>query len=155
MRGRESTCIIELSGESFAVEPEGTTRMDYAGKRALVVDDYHSMRAALKDLLVKVGFRVTEAEDGLQGVEILKAQENQFDIVFTDIVMPVMDGFELCQEIKSHPTLNRLPVVVLSTHTDATYLLKAINMGADDYVTKPIEPRLLDKVIARLMFAYE
>ncbi|MBF0169681.1 MAG: response regulator [Nitrospinae bacterium] len=129
--------------------------MEYAGKTALVVDDYNSMRVAMKDLLVRKGFTVIEAGDGLQGLELLKETPEKYDIIFSDIVMPVMDGFELCQEVKSHPSLYRIPVVVLSTHTDASYLLKAINMGADDYVAKPIEPALLDKVIARLMVSYE
>ncbi len=129
--------------------------MEYVGKTALVVDDYNSMRAAMKDLLVRKGFSVVEAGDGQEGLELLKSSPDTFDIVFSDIVMPIMDGFELCQEVKSHPTLYRIPVVVLSTHTDASYLLKAINMGADDYVAKPIESALLDKVIARLMVTYE
>jgi len=123
--------------------------VDLSGKRALVVDDYQSMRLALKERLVELGFSVVEAENGLEGLEKLKAEK--FDMVFTDIVMPVMDGLELCQEIKSSSELRQTPVVVLSTHTDASYLLKAIANGADDYVPKPIEFKLLDKVIARLI----
>jgi two-component system chemotaxis response regulator CheY len=125
---------------------------DFTGKKALVVDDYHSMRVTLKELLEEIGFSVTEAENGLDGLE--KAKANPFDIIFTDIVMPVMDGLELCNEIKTHPTLNHIPVVVLSTHTDASYLVKAIGMGADDYVPKPIERALLLKVVTRLSDGY-
>lgn len=123
--------------------------VDVSGKRALVVDDYRSMRITLKDRLEKIGFTVTESENGLEGLERLR--QEPFDIVFTDIVMPVMDGLELCNEVKSDIGLRNTPVVVLSTHTDASYLLKAINMGADDYIAKPIEFGLLDKVIARLI----
>lgn len=125
---------------------------DFKGKKALVVDDYHSMRLTLKELLEDIGFSVTEAENGLEGLE--KAKANPFDIIFTDIVMPVMDGLEMCNEIKTHPVLNRIPVVVLSTHTDASYLVKAIGMGADDYVPKPIERALLLKVVTRLTDGY-
>lgn len=125
---------------------------DFKGKKALVVDDYRSMRVTLKELLEEIGFSVTEAENGLDGLE--KAKANPFDIIFTDIVMPVMDGLELCNEIKTHPDLNRIPVVVLSTHTDASYLVKAIGMGADDYVPKPIERALLLKVVTRLSDGY-
>lgn len=99
--------------------------------------------------LAKLGFEVTEAENGLEGLE--KIREDVPDMVFTDIVMPVMDGLELCQEIKNDPALVNLPVVVLSTHADATYILKAIRNGADDYVPKPIEVKLLEKVIMRLI----
>lgn len=120
----------------------------YKGKLALVVDDYQSMRVVLKGRLLELGFKVVEAENGMEGLK--KLREKSFDMIFTDIVMPEMDGLELCQEIKSDPKLHKIPTVVLSTHTDASYLLKAISVGADDYVPKPIEFRLLDKVIARL-----
>ncbi|MBI4667541.1 MAG: response regulator [Nitrospinae bacterium] len=119
---------------------------------ALVVDDYHSMRVTLRELLEELGFAVEEAENGLEGLE--KAKGKKYNLIFTDIVMPVMDGLELCNEIKTHPTLNKIPVVVLSTHTDATYLVKAISMGADDYVPKPIERALLQKVVTRLTDGY-
>ncbi|VAX25468.1 hypothetical protein MNBD_NITROSPINAE04-2316 [hydrothermal vent metagenome] len=120
-----------------------------SGKKALVVDDYHSMRVTLKEGLVKLGFEVTEAENGLEGLEKIRADIP--DMVFTDIVMPVMDGLELCQEIKNDLALVNLPVVVLSTHADASYILKAIRNGADDYVSKPIDFKLLEKVVMRLI----
>ncbi|HEB71590.1 MAG TPA: response regulator [Nitrospirae bacterium] len=120
-----------------------------SGKKALVVDDYHSMRVTLKERLVKLGFEVTEAENGLEGLE--KIREDIPDMVFTDIVMPVMDGLELCQEIKNDQALVNLPVVVLSTHADASYILKALRNGADDYVPKPIDFKLLEKVVMRLI----
>ncbi|VAX18057.1 BarA sensory histidine kinase (= VarS = GacS) [hydrothermal vent metagenome] len=125
--------------------------VDLTTIHALVVDDYHSMRITLKEHLEAKGMRVTEAENGLEALE--KIKETSFDIVFTDIVMPVMDGLEFCHEVKNSATLSSIPIVVLSTHTDASYLLKAINMGADDYVPKPIEFKLLDKVVARLIDA--
>ncbi|MGK7346676.1 MAG: response regulator [Candidatus Nitrospinota bacterium M3_3B_026] len=118
------------------------------GKKALVIDDYRSMRTMLRETLEGYGFSVTEAENGLEGLEKLRAEP--FDMVFTDIVMPVMDGLEFCQEVKTDRELYRIPVVALSTHTDASYLIKAIDMGADDYVPKPIQTPLLEKVIARL-----
>lgn len=120
-----------------------------SGKKALVVDDYHSMRVTLKERLVELGFEVTEAENGLEGLEKIRADIP--DMVFTDIVMPVMDGLELCQEIKNDQALVNLPVVVLSTHADASYILKAIHNGADDYVSKPIDFKLLEKVVMRLI----
>lgn len=120
-----------------------------SGKKAVVVDDFRSMRVLLMEHLVKLGFKVTEAENGLEGLE--KIREDVPDMVFTDIVMPVMDGLELCLEIKNDPALVNVPVVVLSTHADATYILKALHNGADDYVPKPIETKLLEKVIMRLV----
>lgn len=126
--------------------------LDLKGKRALVVDDYHSMRVTLKEMLEQLGFQITEAENGLEGLEKLRA--GQFDMIFTDVVMPVMDGLEMCQEIKNDSRFHNIPVVVLSTHTDASYLVKAINMGADDYIAKPIERPLLEKVVERLIHGF-
>jgi CheY-like chemotaxis protein len=126
--------------------------LDVAGKTAMVVDDYNSMRAILKEYLEGFGFNTVEAENGLEGLE--KTREIMPDMIFTDVVMPIMDGLELCQEIKGDPELVNIPVVVLSTHADATYILKAIHNGADDYVPKPIEIRLLEKVVARLLNGY-
>jgi CheY-like chemotaxis protein len=122
--------------------------LDLTGKTALVVDDYHSMRATLKEYLLRFHLRVIEAQNGLEGLEKIRAQKP--DMVFTDIVMPVMDGLELCQEIKSDPALVNIPVVVLSTHADASYILKAIHNGADDYLPKPIELGLLEKILSRI-----
>jgi len=122
-------------------------------KKALVIDDYKSMRRILSELLTARGFSVIEAEDGQDGLDKLDV-DKEVTMVFTDIVMPVMDGFEFCQEMKSNDDFLRVPVVVCSTHSDSDHLLKAINMGADDYLTKPIDPSLLDKVIARLSIAH-
>jgi len=122
--------------------------INLSGKTALVVDDYHSMRVALKEHLQGFNLRVIEAENGLEGLE--KIREKKPDMVFTDIVMPVMDGLELCQEIKSDPELLNIPVVVLSTHSDSAYILKAIHSGADDYLPKPIESALLEKILSRI-----
>ncbi|MDH5637528.1 MAG: response regulator [Nitrospinota bacterium] len=122
--------------------------IDLTGKTALVVDDYHSMRVTLKEHLQGFNIRVVEAENGLKGLEKIRAKKP--DMVFTDIVMPVMDGLELCQEIKSDPELLNIPVVVLSTHADAAYILQAIHNGADDYLPKPIETGLLEKILSRI-----
>lgn len=122
--------------------------LDLAGKTALVVDDYHSMRATLKEYLQSFHLKVIEAENGLEGLEKIRIKRP--DMVFTDIVMPVMDGLELCLEIKSDPALSSIPVVVLSTHADASYILKAIQNGADDYLPKPIEMGLLEKILGRI-----
>jgi len=123
--------------------------LDLSGKTALVVDDYHSMRVTLKEYLQGFHLKVIEAENGLEGLEKIRIKRP--DMVFTDIVMPVMDGLELCQEIKSDPALSTIPVVALSTHADASYILKAIQNGADDYLPKPIELGLLEKILGRII----
>ncbi len=122
----------------------------FNGMRALVVDDYENIRKRLSAALQQLGLVVVvEASNGLEAMALLRGQP--FDIVFTDIVMPEMDGFELCEEIRNTPDLNALRVVVVSTHYDTNYIIKALRLGADDYVPKPIEPELVSRVIARVM----
>lgn len=116
--------------------------------KALVVDDYETMRRKISDVLKKLGMSVKEAENGIHALELLR--EEKVDIIFTDIVMPEMDGFELCQEIRKSADLLDIPIVVTSTHCDTGYVIKALRMGADDYIVKPVEPQLVEKVINRL-----
>lgn len=119
----------------------------FKGLKALLTDDYESIRRVLGEELRALGFQVVEAADGAAALENLSKQS--FDILFTDLVMPEMDGFELCEEVRKTPEIQNLPIIVISTHCDADYIMKAIRLGADDYVAKPIDARLLEKVIRR------
>lgn len=120
----------------------------YSNLKALVVDDYEKIRATLSKALKGLGLAVIEANDGFEALERLRAEN--FDIVFTDIVMPQMDGFELCHEIRSSVQHKDLPIVAVSTHFDTNYIIKALKFGADDYLPKPVRMELLEKVIARV-----
>ena len=116
--------------------------------RVLVVDDYENMRKRLCASLQRLGVHVAEATNGVEALERLRAEP--FDIVFTDIVMPEMDGFELCEEIRDSAELNHLAIVVVSTHYDARYIIRALRLGADDYLPKPIEDSLVEQVYDRV-----
>ncbi len=118
------------------------------GIRVLVVDDFENMRKRLGSVLEKLGMTVSEAENGVEAIELL--HKEKFDMVFTDIVMPEMDGFELCEEIRKSKDLRNILIVVNSTHVDSNYIIKALRMGADDYISKPIEIGIVEKVIARI-----
>lgn len=115
----------------------------------LVVDDYQNMRRNLVDGMKQLGMTVSEATNGIEALEQLR--QGRFDLVLTDIVMPEMDGFELCEEIRKQPQLRHLPIVAASTHYDSKYIVKALRMGADDYVPKPIDPALVARVIQRVL----
>lgn len=123
-------------------------KIDIGKLRVLVVDDYEKIRIALASVLRKYGMEPVEAGNGVEALDTLAKQE--FDLIFTDIVMPEMDGFELCQEIRRKTEYRNLPIVVTSTHADASYIIKALRMGADDYIAKPIEEELVAKVIQRI-----
>jgi YesN/AraC family two-component response regulator len=79
----------------------------------------------------------------------------KIDIVFTDIVMPEMDGFELCEEIRKYRKWMNLPVVAISTHYDSKYIVKALRKGADDYLAKPADARMIHKVLERVLTPIE
>jgi len=120
--------------------------------RVLVVDDYDNMRKKLSSWLKQFGMNVAEAVNGVEAMAMLHDEKDgKFDVVFTDIVMPEMDGYELCEEIRKTPALREMPVIVTSTHVDSNYVIKALRMGADDYIAKPIDVGLLEKVITRVM----
>jgi PleD family two-component response regulator len=117
-------------------------------RRALVVDDYDHMRQQLANVLKALGLEIVEAHHGADALD--KLQEVSVDVVFTDIVMPEMDGYELCQEIRRTPELARLPIVVVSTHYDTHYIIRALQLGADDYVPKPVNKDLVAQVLERI-----
>lgn len=120
--------------------------------KVLVVDDYDNMRKKLSSWLKQFGMNVVEAINGVEAMTMLNDEKDgKFDIVFTDIVMPEMDGYELCEEIRKTPALREMPVIVTSTHVDSNYVIKALRMGADDYIAKPIDVDILKKVLTRVM----
>ena len=119
------------------------------GIRALVVEDFNTMRKVVVKTLQSLGIQTLEATNGLEALEALAAQP--VDVVFTDLVMPEMDGFELCEEIRRRPTVRHLPIVVISTHRDAKYVIQALRTGADDYLTKPFNAQLAGRVVERVL----
>ncbi len=119
------------------------------GLRALLVDDSEIIRLKISKDLESIGLKVTTAVNGFDA--IAKLRDSSFDIVFTDIVMPEMDGFELTEEIRRTPDIQIVPIVVISSHCENEYILKALRLGADDYINKPIDIRLLKKVVQRAL----
>ncbi len=117
--------------------------------RVLVVEDYATIRKAVIQVLKTLHMTILEAGNGLEALEVLEREP--VDVVFTDLVMPEMDGFELCEEIRRRPALRHLPVIVISTHRDAQYVVRALRMGADDYLTKPFTAPLAERVVERAM----
>jgi CheY-like chemotaxis protein len=119
------------------------------GLKALLVEDYLTMRKAIVQVLSSLNMEIVEACNGVEAIQTLDREH--FDIVFTDLVMPEMDGFELCEEIRRRPDMRNLPIVVISTHRDAPYVLQALQSGADDYLTKPFTAPLAERVVERIL----
>ncbi len=110
--------------------------------RVLVVDDEKLIRDVIKEYLVLENFEVYEAENGLEAIELVK--NNNFDIIIMDIMMPKMDGYTACKEIKK---IKDIPFIMLSARGEEYDKLIGFDLGIDDYVTKPFSPK---ELVARI-----
>lgn len=110
-------------------------------KRILVAEDNDANRAMLCRRLNKRGFITTEAADGQQALEAVKKQ--RFDLVLCDILMPIVDGYEVLRQMKADPDLESIPVIVVSALEESASAARCIEMGAEDYLHKPYDPVLL------------
>ena len=117
------------------------TRSDSFQSNLLVVDDDETNRKILSGRLEAEGHKVFVAENGRQALKMIEAQP--FDLVLLDILMPEMDGYQVLQYLKSHQTLRDIPVIVLSALDEIQSAVTCIEMGAEDYLTKPFNPVLL------------
>jgi len=111
-------------------------------ERILVVEDDPSIREITQLGLARAGFKVTTAPDGRQG--LLQFRRDPFDVVVLDVMLPEVDGFEVLRDIRRD---SRVPVVMLTARTDTTDIVVGLELGADDYVTKPFE---MPELVARL-----
>ena len=112
----------------------------------LVVEDSPMMRQLLVFALSRVKqLRVTEADDGVDGLRKLATEK--FDIVLTDINMPIMDGLKLVKRVRSDPTHKDVPIIIITTEGAAEDRQRALQLGANAYITKPIQaPQVIAKV---------
>lgn len=113
-----------------------------SGNTVLIVDDEEQIRELLSLYFAKEGFNVAEAADGAEA--LFKLQQVKPDIVLLDIMMPVIDGMEVCQQIRK---FSSVPIIMLTSRTQAEDRIMGLELGADDYVSKPFDPR---EVVARV-----
>jgi twitching motility two-component system response regulator PilH len=115
----------------------------------LVVDDSTMAREMLVAELKRFGFQVLTAVDGLDAVERLKAGLPA--IVITDLIMPRMNGYELCRHIKSNPMTKQVPVIMCSTKAEEFDRYWGMKQGADAYITKPYQPQDMINAVKYLL----
>ncbi len=109
----------------------------YQTGHVLVVDDEENNRILLRDLLEAQGHKVSEAEDGEQALQ--KAMESSIDVILLDVMLPKLDGFEVCRRLKGNPQTAPIPVLLITSLTDRQDRLKGMEAGANDFLTKPID----------------
>jgi two-component system chemotaxis response regulator CheY len=118
-------------------------------RTVLVVDDSETIRRMLRWILTPLGLRVLEAENGARALEVL--DRDAVDLVVADLNMPVMDGLELLRSIRALPARALLPVLMLTTEDREADIQRALQAGANLYLTKPSTPRVIRyKVLALL-----
>ncbi len=108
--------------------------------RLLIVDDEEKIREVVKEYALFEGYEVEEAADGMQAIEKVKADKSGFDCIVMDIMMPRLDGYSACKEIKK---LSSVPVIMLSARGEEYDKLFGFEVGIDDYVVKPFSPKEL------------
>ncbi len=112
----------------------------------LIVEDSPMMRQLLVFALARVkNLRVTEADDGIDGMR--KLANARFDLIITDINMPIMDGLKLVKRVRSDPTHKDTPIIIITTEGSQEDRQRALSLGANAYITKPIQaPQVIAKV---------
>jgi two-component system chemotaxis response regulator CheY len=115
----------------------------------LTVDDSASIRLTTKIALTGAGYQVTEAVDGLDGLN--KAKAGNFDMIVTDLNMPNMNGLAMIEALRSSPAHTGIPIIFLTTESDAEMKAKAKAAGATGWITKPFDPEQLIKIARKVL----
>ena len=117
----------------------------------LVVEDSEDSREVLRHILRAIGYGVLEAANGEQGVQVYK--EKHPDLILMDLSMPVLDGYGAVRQIRELEEIDRVPIIALSAHGTADHRAKAMAVGFNEYLTKPIDFLQLETVLHRFLKA--
>lgn len=117
-----------------------------AQKRILLADDEDDIKTIVKLYLEASGYEVLTAFDGLDTLSM--AETEKPDVIVLDVMMPVLDGFEVARKLKANPLTREIPIIMLSAANQSSAIRKGLQVGARDYVVKPFEPSKLEQVIA-------
>lgn len=118
-------------------------------EKILAVDDTLLIRTMVKDILEKKGYEVITACDGEEALE--KVYNEEPDLIVLDLQMPKVDGFEVCQELKFDPEYQDIPIIMLTARVEDINKMEGLGIGADDYITKPVDAKKLIKAVREVL----
>ncbi len=118
--------------------------------KVLIVEDSPTMRQLIVFALKRIrGIQIVEANDGVDGLK--KISSDKFDLIFTDINMPIMDGLKLVSLVRRDANYREVPIVIITTEGASEDRERALGLGANDYITKPIQTTQILDVARRLL----
>ena len=118
-------------------------------KNILIIEDDPSFSRAINHIIGKEGYNVDTASNGMTGLRM--AKENPPDLLILDIMLPGIDGFEICSQLRNNPPTSNLPIIMLSAKGQETDKETGLKVGANEYLTKPINRELLLETIDKLL----
>ena len=110
-------------------------------KKVLVIEDEKDIQELLEHYLRREGFQVQSAGDGEAGLR--KVKQEKFDMILLDLMLPRMDGLEVCRILRSQPSTAPIPLIMVTAKGEEVDRVVGLELGADDYITKPFSPREL------------
>ncbi|WP_439483311.1 two-component regulator propeller domain-containing protein [Cyclobacterium plantarum] len=134
----------------FEINNQSDLKIEENQKSAtiLIADDHEDIRKYLRGLL-EDEYHILEADDGLAAWELINQEIP--DVIISDVMMPRMDGIKLCQEVKKQITTSHIPVILLTARTSVTYEMEGLKTGAEDYITKPFNPKIVKTRVTNIL----
>ncbi len=120
-------------------------------KHILIIDDEEEIRELLSYNLIKEGFHVSSAANGKEGLGVLAQSKNDIDLILLDVMMPDMDGIEVCDSIRKSPDSENVIICFLTARNEDYSQIAGLDAGADDYIAKPVKPKVLISRINALL----
>lgn len=140
LNGFNQTTAITILCGSESLQNEGVgmsaNEIDLSGSRVLIADDNEQNRELLDAYLADEGYEILMANDGRETMDVVEA--SQPDLILLDIMMPRMSGYEVCEQVKSSPDTQAIPVLMVTALNEMGDIEKAVNAGCDDFLTKPV-----------------
>ncbi|OGP30092.1 MAG: hypothetical protein A2073_07710 [Deltaproteobacteria bacterium GWC2_42_11] len=130
--------------------PKNNSKTQNPNSKILIVEDSEIQAVMLKRLLTEKGYNVVWAKNGAEGLQM--AEKERPNLIISDILMPVMDGYQMCKELKGNDALKGIPIILLTQLTDIKEIIKGLNSGAEFYITKPYDN---DHILSSAVFILE